>query len=493
MTTSKALMRGVAFLLSCLAAGCAAGLSSPDGASPNVMPRDQPAADVLRLDRSQIFPMYSEMLAIDLQNVVQVASVKNIDILEARQRVEASRGQLESAAASIFPIIAPSVVLDHLQGVNSSFTGQLVGANFTTLQPAILVQLILNPGRVFYDVIASKKRLLATEQQERFIVMETIRSSIVQYYDLILAQSRISVAREAVAAAAELLRLTRLRLEAGTGLPSDDLRAQADLAGREQDLAIALNTFYQASVTLASTLYLDATVTLVPKPDQIAPTRLVREDLGIGDMLAIAAQWRPDLQSVKNFAAAAAADTNSTLWGGVSPQLQAGYQFGGLTSQTPGQNFPLQQQQHANASAGWILSPALFGQVKTAEATEQEAALEAERRLEDVRAQVVRSAQDSATNAQIIPIARQQVAAAAEALRLAQENLGAGTALTVDVLQAEDALSEARLRYANAVTTYNQSQVNLLAALGLIDSVSLAPTERTSAAPTIQPAAEHKD
>jgi multidrug efflux system outer membrane protein len=482
-------MYGAALLLPCLAAGCATEPSSPEGTPPSVMPSDQPAADALHLDGSQVRPMYGEMLAIDLQNVVQVASAKNIDIEEARQRVVASRGQLESAAASVFPIIAPSVVLDHVQGANTSFTGQLVGVNFTTLQPAVLIQFLLNPGRVFFDVIASKKRLLAAEQQERFVVMETIRRSVVQYYDLILAQSRISDARAAVDEAEELLRLTRLRLNAGTGLPADNLRAQADLAGRQQNLAIALNSFYQTSITLASTLYLDATVTLVPKPDHLAPTRLVREDLGIGDMLAIAAQWRPDLQGAKSAAAAAAADTKSTLWGGLSPQLQAGYQFGGITSEASGQNFPLQEQQQANASVGWFLSPTLFGQVKTARATEQETALETEQRLEEVRAQVVRSAQDSATNAKLIPIAKQQVTAAEEALRLAQENLGTGTALTVDVLQAEDALNEARLRYANAVTSYNQSQVNMLAALGLIDSGSLVAADPASPAPTIQPAA----
>jgi outer membrane protein TolC len=476
-------MCGVALLLPCLA-GCATGPSAPEGAPPTVMPASQPSADVLPLDSSQAHPMYGEMLAIDLPNVVQVASAKNIDILAARQRVEASRGQLESAAASIFPVIGPGVALDHVQGVNSSFTGQLVGVNFTTLQPAVLVEFLLNPGRVFFDVIASKKRLLAAEQLERFVLMDTIRSSVVQYYDLILAQSRVSDARAAVDAAAELLRLTRLRLGAGTGLPADDLQAQANLARRQQDLAIALNNFYQSSITLASTLYLDTTVTLVPKPDHLAPVRLVREDLGIGDMLAIAAKWRPDLQGAKSAAAAATADRKSTLWGGVSPQLQAGYQFGGISSQTPGQNFPLQEQQHATASVGWLLSPTLFGQVKTAKATEQESALEVERRVEEVRAQVVRSAQDSATNAKLIPIAKQQVAAAEEALRLAQKNLGAGTALTVDVLQAEDALNEGRLRYSNAVTSYDQSQVNLLAALGLIDSVSLAPGDNASSAPT---------
>jgi outer membrane protein TolC len=72
---------------------------------------------------------------------------------------------------------------------------------------------------------------------------------------------------------------------------------------------------------------------------------------------------------------------------------------------------------------------------------------------------------------------------------LAQKNLGVGTALTVDVLQAEDALNDAQLRYANTATAYNQSQVNMLAALGLIDRVSLTPAEGTSSVPDIRPAA----
>ena len=44
-----------------------------------------------------------------------------------------------------------------------------------------------------------------------------------------------------------------------------------------------------------------------------------------------------------------------------------------------------------------------------------------------------------------------------------------GTGLTIDVLQAQDAAYQARLRYATALVRYNQSQINLLAAIGLID------------------------
>ena len=43
------------------------------------------------------------------------------------------------------------------------------------------------------------------------------------------------------------------------------------------------------------------------------------------------------------------------------------------------------------------------------------------------------------------------------------------------MLQAQDAVNLARIRLASAITNYNKSQVNLLAALGLLDQANIAP------------------
>jgi outer membrane protein TolC len=93
--------------------------------------------------------------------------------------------------------------------------------------------------------------------------------------------------------------------------------------------------------------------------------------------------------------------------------------------------------------------------------------------LDKVRAAVVSAHQASITAAKLVPIAAQEVASAEEALRLTQENLRAGTGLTIDVLQAQDAAEQARLRRATAMVRYNQSQINLLAALGLVDQTNV--------------------
>jgi outer membrane protein len=121
-----------------------------------------------------------------------------------------------------------------------------------------------------------------------------------------------------------------------------------------------------------------------------------------------------------------------------------------------------------------VFNPTIFGQATAAGANEQIAELEVRRLVQQVGDEVVTSAQDSATNAKIIPIAQQQVTAAEGALHITQENFEVGTALFLDLLQAQDAVNQARLNYATAITSYNQSQVNLLTALGLIDQTNVA-------------------
>ena len=93
--------------------------------------------------------------------------------------------------------------------------------------------------------------------------------------------------------------------------------------------------------------------------------------------------------------------------------------------------------------------------------------------LDLAKAQVVTALEASRTNSKLSEKARRQVNAASEGLRLTQANLKAGTMTTLEVLEAADAMARARLRHARAIVGYNQSQVDLLAALGLVSEETL--------------------
>ncbi len=493
---------------------------------PVVAPTEQSTTvPPLSLDASHITPMYTEMLAIDLPAVVMTATARNVDIMQARQAVVASQGRVESAVGAVFPAIVPTAMFNHVDGTVRATEGNLVGVGFNTFQTAVAVQWLVNPGRVLYNMVAARKRLLASEDAEHAVTLETLRRSAHQFYDLVLAQTRIAAANQGVAEADELLRISKLLVRTGTGVPADQLRAEARLAERRQDLASALNGFYNASVALSVTLHLDSATTLVPSIEQLPPIHLIREDIPILTLLDIAVTFRPDLQSVRTLAEAVTADKGATWWGAFGPQFDVSYQYGGImgnannvqdrgipgnltvnplsstgsfssnpivngfiregigrgSSRRDDQTFGFSDQQRARAAIGWRISVAAFGDLKTAGAVERRAVLDAERRMDEVKAQVVTAAQASRTNAQLMTLGRQRVMSAEEALRLTEANLQAGVMTLLDVLQAQDAATQARLRYAESVVRYNQSQVDLLAALGLLDAKSLGASEEVGA------------
>jgi outer membrane protein TolC len=492
--------------------------------APDVAPVTQPAdVEPLALDASQIRPLYREILAIDLESTLRAAAADNLEIRAARFRVEQARGRLESAVGGAFPAIVPTAVFEHVEGTVRAVQGNLVGVGFNTFMPSVAVQWVTNPGSVIYEIIAAKKRLIATRHQEQSVLQESLRRSAVQYYELVLTQHRVSTANEAVQEAQELLRINRLRTRTGTGVPADEMRAEARVAERRQDLISAIDSFYQASIELAVTLHLDAAVTLIPAPRQLPALTLVETDLQLDQLMELAVVHRPDLRNVRLLVEAAAAAHGATWWGSFGPQFQLSYQYGGIMGHAnnviPGQGIPnnlivnpasangsfssnplgngliregisrlsaarapagdqstgMHDQQRMGATAGWRFSLSAIGDLRTAGAVEEEAALEAMRLLDQVKAQVVLSNQASRTNRELMVLSQRQMMAADETLRLSQANLQAGTMTTLDVLQAQDAANQARLRHAESVVRYNQSQINLLAALGAVQPPGSPP------------------
>ena len=424
--------------------------------------------------------------------------------------------------SSCFPVLVPGAIFNHLDGRSRATEGNIVNVGFNTFQTSIAVQWVLNPGRVIYDIIAAKKRLAASRHEEEAVQMETLRIAANQLYDLVLSHAGVDATHQAVLEAEELLRINRLREVAGDAVLADVLRAEARLAERRQDLALALNGLYRASLALVETLQLaDPTVTLIPSMDAVRPVALVRDDLPIDELLAIAATWRPDLKAVRLAAGAAEADRGATWWGAFGPSFSTSYEYGGITGHSnntdkgtgiPGnlivnpvsptgafsgrpvangnirefilrgsrlidhdrdETFSFSDRQRFDSGVGARWSLSAFGDLKSASAAERQVWAEADRVLTRVRIQVVAAQQSSRTHRELIGLARQQIDAADEALRLSQASLQAGAMTTLDVLQAQDAVARARLRYAGAVVRYNQSEIDLLSALGLLNPAAL--------------------
>ncbi len=499
------------------------GCASPDAViaidRPNVvpLPSDQTLPS-LTLDATTISPMFTALLPVDAATVAALAVAGNLDIRQAREAVIESEGDVESTIGAAFPAIVPTALFEHVEGAVRASEGDIIGVRFDTFSPSIAVQWVLNPGRILANIAAAKKRLSASEFTEAAVSAETLRRAIVGFYALVLAQAEVGAAHQGKIEAEELVRITKFQTQVGVGVLADELRAVARLAERRQDVVLALVAFYEASVALGDTLNMDPGVTLVPSMAELPPTHFVRSDLTIEELMGFALAFRPDLASVRDLIEAAVADKDAAWWGQYGPEFAISYQYGGVMGNAgnvePSRAFPpnlivnpasangsftgnpvadgliregvlwgsqraddrsdqsygMNDQQRITAGVGWRLSLSAFGELKMAGARERRAAISGEQAVARVKQDVVRAVKASEAHRELIGLTRQQVDAAVEALRLTEANLSAGTMTTLDVLQSQDAATQARLRYAGAVVRYNQSQVNLLAAIGLIDS-----------------------
>lgn len=476
-TSSKALLMG-----GCLVALLWSGCNTPPPAPlpperPNVAPQSPRAAEIrLPLDASLIRPMVQELLSIDLSTAIRIAQADNLDILQSQRQTDIARAQLRGARAAVLPRLVPSLLFRDVEGTVQGTRGNLVEVGFSTFEPTLALQWIINPGKVYYDILAAKKQLLGSEHREQAVLVETLRQTALQYYELALAQAEIAAAHQAVLEAEELVRINQLRQQVGTGIAADLSLAQAHLAERQQNQARALNAFYHRSIELSLTLRLDASVTLVPAAEHLMPIDLVREEFDFDALMAMAIRFRPDLEQVRVLVEEIAARTDASRWGELGPFFGLAYQIGAIGADEGEGLSSLEGQQRFSAGVGADWSFAAFANLEAAQAFEQQVILEADRKLDEVKAEVASALADATLYRALLSQSKARLSAAEEAARLVQSSFSTGTVTLLDVLQAQEALSRARLEHAEIVVHYNTTQVELLAALGMIDGDRLALT-----------------
>ncbi len=98
--------------------------------------------------------------------------------------------------------------------------------------------------------------------------------------------------------------------------------------------------------------------------------------------------------------------------------------------------------------------------------------LQLARLTERAAGEIRRAEEDLAAADDRIPLAGNGLGAATDALRLSEARFKAGTAIALEVLDAQDVLAQARFSLAQAIVQCNAAQARLLAASGTIERAS---------------------
>lgn len=446
------------------------------------------SAAVVKLHPKNIPPMYTALESIDLPTIYRLLERNNLYIQKARQEVEVSRGKFASAVGAAFPVIAPTAIFSYYNGSHPSSTQGTVTADFRALTPAAAIQWVINPGRTVYTIFADKYRLAAAREEEQSVNIQTMAEAALQFYKLVLAQADVAAANATMLERQEQLRLANLQFQAGANIAADVASAKAAYAGSHRNLLLAMYEFYRQSAALATLLQINPAVTLVPRMHRLQIRQLVRTNLTEKQLVLLALKNRPDLRVAQLYIQAADANQGAIAWGDLGPTLTGGYTVGAdtrnaaITKNANGgwKNFHYRGFQEADAGAGWRLGLSTFGDIHTAAALQKISVINADDLANVIQEQVVVAQQASEVNAELVPIVTTELRAAKYALQTTQANFKNGTSTEVDVLVAEAQLAQARRDYDHAIVQYNESQIALVAALGLMDKRAIRAASQDS-------------
>lgn len=307
----------------------------------------------------------------------------------------------------------------------------------------------------------------STEQLER-TDQEVVLRAVQAYYGVLLAEKELEVAEQSSTSAQSLLQEAKSRYESGLVVESDFLSAQVNAANRLQALIRAQNGVSLAQAELGTVLGL-ITQTVFKPAEALTETSFLAPPLS--ELESTALNTRPDLIRIRA-EEAAQEQSVSMAKSSFGPKLNAFASW-----QTDSQN------PFSNAANNWVggieLKLDLFnGGAKRAnllqqQATQEHVAAGRQAYENQIRLEVRRAYYDFQSTCQQVDVARAATAQAKESLRISQDRYDSGLATMTDLLQIQQAMTQAQTNYWTAVYQSRTSYATLQLANGTLNSQSL--------------------
>ena len=415
--------------------------------------------------------------ALSLGDAARLAAKQSGGVDVARQRVSQAEARVTQRRGALFPDLAAGIAQSE-RNINSATFGftfvnpvngrPLLRPDGEIIGPVPIVDIryrlqqpLLDLGNVAKWRAAQSSVLAASADVQAQADLAAATAAAV-YVRAARADAQLASRRADSALAADLLRIARDQLQAGTGIALDVTRAESQLANVRAQIIGARNDRERGLLELkrAVGLPLDAPLTL---SDSLAgmPVGDVAPDAA--SALARATESRADVKALLAQETAQRAASQAIKWER-TPQLGLVLDQGVI-----GKNW---NRLLPTYSWGVQLSVGLFdGFRREGRLQEQMAATrETDARLRDLRAQ---SALEVRAALLDLSAAMEQVDAVRERLRLAerevsqaQERFRAGVAGNGDVITALLSLNQARTLRNDALASYQGSRVALARAMG---------------------------
>ncbi len=409
---------------------------------------------------------------IDLAAVLQLVTDQNLLVAQSQKNTEVLQSRLRQRQAAFLPNIDGAYTQSRLEGGQQIF-GDVVTVVRQTVQPQLSASWTLYPGgRTIYEMLSAKRRKQMADSLLKETYQEQLARAAEEYYKLLSAYLQKEVIAQGMREALEQVKLNEALVEVGKGVPLDLSRAKTSYAQQQSALFQAETAIIQAEQNLLNRLNLDPTIHLLPSEIEAAKKPLVPEDLPVTQLIATAVEHNPAVQTAELELKAMGFDykaIRSSLIPSVT--LRAS-----VTGTGPDRDNLIRSDFRGltvNVNLLENLGLQIPFRMQESKKLIEQKLIEQKALLRNIESQVMTAYLSSQNFKSAIHAAELELTSAQESYDLAVGRFKAGYGINLDVLDAEVALTTARSNLAQAVLNYNQSQVQLLEALGQVSPETL--------------------
>jgi outer membrane protein TolC len=410
----------------------------------------------------------TNILAVDLPSVLQLAGARNLDIQLAREKLAEAKANNESALWNFFPSITPGFGYRRHDNLTQNVEGRILEVHKESYSLGPTVNFQLDIGDAIYKNLAANQLVKAANFGLESQRQDSVLTAAAAYFDLAKADSLIRVAEEAVRISQGYAEQLERALAAGIAFKGDSLRARVQLEKNRLTLRQALEQRSTATARLIQTLHLENGLHLVIK-DSLEPLTLLSTNLVLDAALALAQSSRPELAQSRHIVQAAREAKDGAKLGPAIPTLGAQVFAGGFGGGNDTSSRGFGESEDYAVTLGWKIGPGgLFdrGRIRAAESRLKTASLNNEKMDDEITRQVTESFVRWQSLADQISMARAAIEAAEGTLKLTRQRKEFGVGAVLEDINAEQDLTRARLDYVTAVAEFNKAQFALLKATG---------------------------
>jgi TolC family type I secretion outer membrane protein len=411
----------------------------------------------------------TEGRALTLADVVQISLCNNPQTRAAWATARVRAAQLGSSQASLLPSLS-------VQGSATHGASATAGAHSVSNSQSAT----LSASYLLYDFggrsagIDNARALLAAANASGDATLQSVFLSAAQaYFSLMSAKATVAASRASEATARESLDAAETRYRIGAATPADRLQAKTALSQARLTRIQAEGTMQSAFGTLANAMGIDPTTDLSFAPPPAARPE-IRLEKGVGRLIAMAREKRPDLVAAEAQVRAARASIDAARATG-RPSITLNGSATQGRSAAAGGTYADTRNSSVTLNLNFPIFTGFSTQYQTRAAEAQLENSEASRDLlnRQVSLQVWQAYQNLRTQGQALRTADDLLASATESEELSLGRYRAGVGTIIDLLTAQSALASARQQHVSALYNWHAARFALAQAIGALDLTAL--------------------